>query len=65
MIRRRLLGNFAVLIAGVVEALKPHAGEAHLARGENSYRGYLDYDNALTELEVLVKPCLTISGYSS
>jgi TolB-like protein/DNA-binding winged helix-turn-helix (wHTH) protein/Tfp pilus assembly protein PilF len=32
--------------------LRPDAGEAHLARAENFYRGYLDYDNALTELEV-------------
>jgi len=32
--------------------LCPDAGEAHLARAENFYRGYLDYDNALTELEV-------------
>src|SRR5262249_40192640 len=28
------------------------AGEAHLARAENLYRGYLDYDGALAELEV-------------
>jgi TolB-like protein/DNA-binding winged helix-turn-helix (wHTH) protein/cytochrome c-type biogenesis protein CcmH/NrfG len=32
--------------------LRPDAGEAHLARAENFYRGYLDYDNALTELKV-------------
>src|SRR6478672_7095477 len=32
--------------------LRPDAGEVHLARAENFYRGYLDYDNALTELEV-------------
>jgi TolB-like protein/Tfp pilus assembly protein PilF len=32
--------------------LRPDAGEAHLARAENFYRGYLDYDNALTELEL-------------
>ena len=32
--------------------LRPDAGEAHLARAENFYRGYLDYDSALTELEV-------------
>jgi TolB-like protein/DNA-binding winged helix-turn-helix (wHTH) protein/Tfp pilus assembly protein PilF len=32
--------------------LRPDAGEAHLARAENFYRGYLDYDKALTELEV-------------
>ena len=32
--------------------LRPDAGEAHLARAENFYRGYLDYDGALAELEV-------------
>ncbi|MFL6501821.1 MAG: winged helix-turn-helix domain-containing protein, partial [Candidatus Udaeobacter sp.] len=32
--------------------IRPDAGEAHLARAENFYRGYLDYDNALTELKV-------------
>jgi serine/threonine protein kinase/TolB-like protein/Tfp pilus assembly protein PilF len=32
--------------------LRPDAGEAHLARGENLYRGYLDYEGALAELEV-------------
>jgi TolB-like protein/Tfp pilus assembly protein PilF/predicted Ser/Thr protein kinase len=32
--------------------LRPDAGEAHLAHAENLYRGYLDYDAALAELEV-------------
>src|SRR5215475_4652169 len=32
--------------------LRPDSGEAHLARAENLYRGYLDYDSALTELEL-------------
>jgi serine/threonine-protein kinase len=32
--------------------LRPDAGEAQLARAENLYRGYLDYEGALTELEV-------------
>jgi TolB-like protein/class 3 adenylate cyclase/Tfp pilus assembly protein PilF len=32
--------------------LRPDAGEAHLARAQNLYRGYLDYDGALAELEV-------------
>jgi TolB-like protein/class 3 adenylate cyclase/Tfp pilus assembly protein PilF len=32
--------------------LRPDAGEAHLARAEHLYRGYLDYDGALAELEV-------------
>jgi TolB-like protein/DNA-binding winged helix-turn-helix (wHTH) protein len=31
--------------------LRPDAGEAHLARAENLYHGYLDYDGALAELE--------------
>jgi TolB-like protein/tRNA A-37 threonylcarbamoyl transferase component Bud32/Tfp pilus assembly protein PilF len=30
--------------------LRPGAGEAHLARAENLYRGYLDYEGALAEL---------------
>src|SRR5207249_6978709 len=32
--------------------LCPDAGETHLARGQNLYWGYLDYDGALAELEV-------------
>jgi TolB-like protein/class 3 adenylate cyclase/Flp pilus assembly protein TadD len=32
--------------------LRPDAGEAHLARAWNLYRGYLDYGGALAELEV-------------
>jgi TolB-like protein len=32
--------------------LRPEAGEAHLARAENLYHGYLDYDGALAELEI-------------
>jgi TolB-like protein/Tfp pilus assembly protein PilF len=32
--------------------LRPDAGEAHLARAENLYRGYLDYGGALAELEI-------------
>jgi non-specific serine/threonine protein kinase len=32
--------------------LRPDAGEAHLARAWNLYRGYLDYDGALAESEV-------------
>jgi serine/threonine protein kinase/tetratricopeptide (TPR) repeat protein len=32
--------------------LRPGSGEAHLARAENLYRGYLDYDGALAELEL-------------
>ena len=32
--------------------LRPDAGEAHLARAQHLYRGYLDYDGALAELEI-------------
>src|SRR5436305_8989352 len=35
--------------------LRPDAGEAHLARAENLYRGYLDLDGALAELEIARK----------
>ena len=35
--------------------LRPEAGEAHLARAENLYRGYLDYEGALAELEAANK----------
>jgi serine/threonine protein kinase/tetratricopeptide (TPR) repeat protein len=35
--------------------LRPDAGQAHLARAQNLYRGYLDYDGALAELEVAAK----------
>jgi TolB-like protein/Tfp pilus assembly protein PilF/predicted Ser/Thr protein kinase len=43
-----------VLAEAAIEAafrLRPDAGEAHLARGEHLYRGYLDYHGALAELE--------------
>ena len=32
--------------------LRPDAGEAHLARAGHLYRGYLDYQGALAELEI-------------
>jgi serine/threonine-protein kinase len=32
--------------------LRPDAGEAHLARADHLYRGYLDYSGALAELEI-------------
>ncbi len=35
--------------------LRPDAGEAHLARAQNLYRGYLDYGAALAELEIAAK----------
>src|SRR5437870_5582433 len=35
--------------------LQPDSGEAHLARAWNLYHGYLDYDEALAEVEVARK----------
>jgi TolB-like protein/class 3 adenylate cyclase len=35
--------------------LQPDAGEAHLARAENLYRGHFDYEGALAELEIARK----------
>ncbi len=32
--------------------LRPDAGEAHLAKAEHLYRGYLDYEGARAELEI-------------
>src|SRR5262249_37220878 len=32
--------------------VRPDAGETHLARGQNLYQGYLNYDGALAELEL-------------
>src|SRR5262249_27343519 len=32
--------------------IRPDAGETHLLRGQNLYRGYRDYNGALAELEV-------------
>jgi serine/threonine-protein kinase len=32
--------------------LRPNAGEAHLARGEDLFRGHLEYDGALAELDI-------------
>src|SRR5437870_3739100 len=46
------------LAEAAVEAalrLRPNAGEAHLARATNLYSGYLNYDEALTELELARK----------
>jgi TolB-like protein/Tfp pilus assembly protein PilF/tRNA A-37 threonylcarbamoyl transferase component Bud32 len=43
------------LAEGAIRAafrLRPNAGEAHLARGENLFRGHLDYDGALAELDI-------------
>jgi serine/threonine-protein kinase len=50
----RTPGRLALAEAAIQAAfrLRPNAGEAHLARAENLYRGYLDYKGALTELEV-------------
>ena len=35
--------------------LRPDAGEVHLVHAEHLYRGYLDYDGALAELEIAGK----------
>jgi len=35
--------------------LGPDTGETHLARSENLYRGHLDYDGALAELEIAAR----------
>ena len=40
----------AAIAAGI--RLRPDAGETHLARATNLYRGYRDYDGALVELEI-------------
>ncbi|HYY35387.1 MAG TPA: protein kinase [Candidatus Binatia bacterium] len=37
--------------AQTASRLRPNAGETHLARAENLYEGYLDYDGALAELQ--------------
>jgi tetratricopeptide (TPR) repeat protein len=49
--------RLALAEAAIQEAfrLNPNAGEAHLARAQNLYRGYLDYDGALAELEIAAK----------
>lgn len=49
--------RLAAAEAAVAAALRlqPDAGEAHLARAEELYRGHLDYDGALAELEVARK----------
>jgi TolB-like protein/Tfp pilus assembly protein PilF len=48
------LARRALARAAVEKALRlrPQAGEAHLALAENLYRGYVDYDGALAELQV-------------
>jgi len=49
--------RLALAEAAIQEAFRlyPDAGEAHLARAQNLYRGYLDYDGALAELDVAAK----------
>jgi adenylate cyclase len=46
--------RLALAAAGIEAALRlrPEAGEAHLARAQHLYRGYLDYNGALAELEI-------------
>src|SRR5437762_5677746 len=47
-------GRLALANAALQAAfrLRPDAGEVHFARAQNLYRGYLDYDGALAELEI-------------
>jgi len=47
--------RLALAEAGIQTAfrLRPDAGEAHFARALNLYWGYLDYDGALAELEIV------------
>jgi TolB-like protein/Flp pilus assembly protein TadD len=49
--------RLALAEAAIEAAFRQHpdAGEAHLARAQNLYRGYLDYDGALAELEIAAK----------
>ena len=58
--------RLALAEAAVEEAfrIRPNAGEAHLARAQHLYNGYLDYDGALAELEVARQSCQMIRGYS-
>jgi serine/threonine-protein kinase len=57
----------AALEAG--SRLRPDAGETHVARARNLYWGYLDYDGALTELDIARKALpndseiLELTGY--
>jgi serine/threonine protein kinase/tetratricopeptide (TPR) repeat protein len=47
-------GRLALAEAAIQAAarLRPDAGETHLARAQNLYWGYWDYDRALAELEI-------------
>jgi len=47
-------GRLALAEAAIQAAarLNPNAGETHLARAQNLYWGYFDYDRALAELDV-------------
>jgi serine/threonine protein kinase/Flp pilus assembly protein TadD len=51
----RTPGRLALAQAAIEAAfrLRPDAGEAHLARAGHLYRGYRDYEGALTELETV------------
>ena len=43
----------------------PNTGEAHLARAQNLYRGYLDYEALWPNWNSLGRPSPTTLGYSS
>ena len=49
---RLALADAAVQAAS---GLRPDAGETHLARAQNFYLGYLDYDGAMAELELALQ----------
>ena len=53
----RTPARLALAAAAIEEAfrLRPDSGEAHLARAEDLFRGYRDYDGALAELDVAGK----------
>jgi serine/threonine-protein kinase len=46
--------RLAAAEAAIQEAfrIRPNAGEAHVARAQHLYNGYLDYEGALAELEI-------------
>jgi serine/threonine protein kinase/tetratricopeptide (TPR) repeat protein len=50
----RTPARLALAESGIQAAfrLRPESGEAHLARAEHLYRGYLHYDSAFAEVEV-------------
>jgi TolB-like protein/Tfp pilus assembly protein PilF len=56
--------RLALAEAAIQEAFRtrPNAGKAHFARAYHLYNGYLDYDGALTELEIARRSLPTAFG---